>query len=54
MNWATVIVLLVVLALVALAINGLRKGNRSCCDVKQKNTGGGCASCNANCPFRKK
>lgn len=54
MNWATVIVLLVVLALVVLAIIGLRKGNRFCCDGKPKKTGGDCASCIADCPFRKK
>ncbi len=55
MNLATVIVLLVVLALVALAVVALRKGKGSCscCDGKNKKTGGGCASCNVNCPFRK-
>ena len=55
MNFATVIVLLVVLGLVALAIVVLRKGRRSCCDVKAKKTGGSqCASCNVNCPFKKR
>ncbi len=51
MNLATVIVLLVVLALVALAVVTLRKGKRSCCDGKDKKTGGSCASCNVDCPF---
>jgi len=40
MNWATVIVLVVVLALVVLAIRGLRKGNDKC------------SSCKADCPLR--
>lgn len=55
MNLATVIVLLVVLCLVVLAIVALRKGRRSCCDGKDKKTGGsnGCASCNVDCPFRR-
>lgn len=56
MNFATVIVLLVVLALVVLAVVALRKGKGSCscCDGKNKKTGGNqCASCNVNCPFRK-
>lgn len=55
MNIATVIVLLVVLGLVVLAVVALRrgKGSRSCCDVRGKKTGGGCASCNVDCPFRR-
>ena len=53
MNLATVIVLLVVLALVVLAIVSLRKGKGSCSCGKDKKTGGGCASCNLNCPFRR-
>ncbi len=54
MNLATVIVLLVVLALVALAVITLRKGKRSCCDGKDKKTGGNqCASCNVDCPFKR-
>ena len=40
MNWATIIVLVVVLALVVLAIRGLRKGNNKC------------SSCKADCPLR--
>ena len=55
MNLATVIVLLVVLALVVLAVVALRKGKRSCCDSKDKKTGGSqCAYCNVNCPFKKR
>ena len=53
MNLATVIVLLVVLALVVLAIVALRRGKRSCCDGKDKKTGGSCASCNVDCPFKR-
>ena len=53
MNLATVIVLLVVLALVVLAFVALRKGRRSCCDGAPKKTGGKCASCNVDCPFRR-
>ena len=53
MNLATVIVLLVVLALVVLAVVTLRKGKRSCCDSKDKKTGGSCASCNVDCPLKR-
>lgn len=55
MNLATVIVLLVVLGLVALAITTLRKGKGSCscCDDKGKKTGGKCASCSIDCPFKR-
>ena len=53
MNFASYIVVLVVLSLVVLAIVTLRKGNRSCCDGKIKKTGGKCASCNVDCPFRR-
>ncbi len=56
MNLATVIVLLVVLALVVLAVVTLRrgKGSCSCCDQKNKKTGGShCASCNVDCPFKR-
>jgi len=55
MNGATAIVLLIVLALVALAVLALCKGSasRSCCDLKEKKTGGKCASCNVNCPFKR-
>ena len=54
MNLATVIVLLLVLGLVALAVFALYKGNTggSCCDIKDKKTGGKCASCNVNCPLK--
>ena len=51
MNAATVIVLLVVLALVVLAVVALRRGKGSCHE-KDKKTGGGCASCSLDCPFR--
>lgn len=44
MNWATGIVLVVVLALAVLAFRAIHK----------QKTGGDCASCDANCPFRKK
>lgn len=40
MNWATVIVLVIVLGLMVLAIRGLRKGNNKC------------SSCKADCPLR--
>ena len=55
MNLATVIVLLVVLALVVLAVVTLRKGKGSCscCDQKNKKTGGSCASCNVDCPLKR-
>ena len=53
MNLATVIVLLVVLALVVLAVVTLRKGKRSCCNGKDKKTGGSCASCNVDCPLKR-
>ena len=53
MNWATGIVLVVVLALVVLAIRGMRQGKNKCCDGNEKKTGGGCASCNVDCPFRR-
>jgi hypothetical protein len=54
MNLATVIVLLVVLGLVALAISTLRKGKGSCsCSAENnKKAGGQCASCNVDCPFK--
>ena len=54
MNLATVIVLLVVLALVALAIWTLRRGKGSCsCGADMKKGGcSGCASCQANCPLK--
>ncbi len=40
MNWATVIVLVIVLGLLVLAIRGLRRGNNKC------------SSCKADCPLR--
>ena len=54
MNFATVIVLMVVLGLVVLAVHGLRrgKGSCSCGDGKDKKTGGKCASCHVDCPLR--
>lgn len=52
MNFASYIVVLVVLGLVALAIIALRKGRRSCCDGNDKKTGGKCASCSLDCPFK--
>ena len=53
MNWATVIVIVVVLALVAWAVYGLRKGKgkgkSSCCEDKKS----GCSGCSVDCPFRR-
>ena len=50
MNLATVIVLLVVLALVIVAIHFLRQGKGSCsCGDKNKS---GCAGCSVDCPFK--
>ena len=40
MNWATVIVLIVVVTLVVFAVRGLRRGKSKC------------ASCKADCPLR--
>lgn len=55
MNIATFIVLLVVLGLVVLAIVALRRGRGgcSCSNGKDKKTGGKCASCNVDCPFKR-
>lgn len=51
MNLATVIVLLVVLALVIVAIRNLRKGKGSCtCGEKKKSS---CSGCSVDCPFRR-
>jgi preprotein translocase subunit SecG len=52
MNWATVIVLLVVAVLVIIAVRILQKGrgNDSCCGDNKKN---GCAGCSIDCPFRR-
>ena len=51
MNLATVIVLLVVLALVFVAIRSLRSGKGQCaCDDKKQN---GCSGCSVDCPFRR-
>ncbi len=55
MNLATVIVLLVVLALVIVAIRTLRmgKGDCSCGESgKKASHGSGCAGCSADCPFK--
>lgn len=56
MNLATIIVLLVVLALVVVVINTLRKGKGNCsCGEYGKNTRNGkCASCTADCPLKGK
>ena len=56
MNWPTVIVLLVVLALVVAAAKALRGGKGTCsCDKdgKPMEHGNGCASCSADCPFKR-
>ena len=51
MNLATVIVLLVVLALVVLAIYNLHNGKGSCsCGDKKRS---GCAGCSVDCPLRR-
>ncbi|MBR4392105.1 MAG: hypothetical protein IKT08_08400 [Bacteroidales bacterium] len=53
MNWATGIVLFIVLLLVAVAVVALRKGKGKCdCAGGKQKTGGGCASCNIDCPFK--
>ncbi|MBR5911795.1 MAG: FeoB-associated Cys-rich membrane protein [Bacteroidales bacterium] len=51
MNWATIIVLLVVAALVFVALRSLRSGKSqgSCSDKKQD----GCSGCSVDCPFRR-
>lgn len=57
MNWPTVIVLLVVLALFIIAIRILRMGNDKCScgkDTMQKDNYNKCASCSANCPLKGK
>ncbi len=56
MNWPTVIVLLVVLAMVVVAIRVLRSGNGTCScgkDGKKPEHCSGCASCSADCPFKR-
>jgi len=55
MNLATAIVLLIVLAMVVVAIHFLRMGKGKCsCDENGKKTvSSKCASCSAECPFRK-
>lgn len=51
MNWATVIVLLVVLSLVVVAIRVLRMGKGGCaCGDKKKSS---CSGCSVDCPFRR-
>lgn len=55
MNWPTVIVLLVVLALVVVAIRAMRRGKGTCdCGGKGKKVeSSGCAGCSEDCPFRR-
>ena len=55
MNLATVIVLLVVLALVVVAFMAMRRGKGTCdCGGNGKKTGNGsCAGCTVDCPFRR-
>ncbi len=53
MNFASYIVLLVVLGLVVLAVIALRKGRGSCsCGNGEKKAGGKCASCSVECPLK--
>ena len=54
MNWATAIVLLIVLAMVVVAIHFLRmgKGKCSCGENGKKTANSKCASCSADCPFK--
>lgn len=54
MNWATAIVLLVVLAMVVVAIRFLRmgKGKCSCGENRKKTMHGKCASCSTECPLK--
>ncbi len=56
MNLASVIVLLVVLALVVLAIRAMRMGKSQCScgeNGKMAENGGKCASCSVDCPFKR-
>ena len=56
MNLATVIVLFVVLALVAIAIYYLQKSKGSCScgkDGKNRVNSSQCASCSLDCPFKR-
>ena len=56
MNWPTVIVLLVVLAMVILAIRAMRMGKSQCScgeNGKKVENSGKCASCAADCPFKR-
>ena len=56
MNWPTVIVLSVVLALVVVDIIALRRGKGRCdCGRTQKNgqTRNSCEGCVADCPFKR-
>ncbi len=55
MNLPTAIVLLIVLAMVVAAIHFLRMGKGKCsCGVNGKKTASSkCASCSAECPFRR-
>ncbi|MBR0177072.1 MAG: hypothetical protein IJQ11_06575 [Bacteroidales bacterium] len=54
MNLATAIVLLIVLGMVVWAIHSLRSGEGRCsCGESGKPAGNKCASCAANCPFKR-
>ncbi len=56
MNWATVIVLLIVLTFVVLAVKAMRGGKGSCsCNENAKKSGNysKCAGCSADCPFKR-
>ena len=55
MNLATIIVLLIVLGMVALAIYGLRSGKGKCsCDSSKKSGRySKCSSCSANCLLKR-
>ena len=56
MNLASVIVLLVVLAMVIVALRVLRTGKGKCsCESNTKKTGSGnkCAGCALDCPFKR-
>ena len=56
MNWATIIVLLVVLAMVIVAIRALQAGKGSCScgeNCKKDEKSSGYAGCSVDCPFRR-
>ena len=54
MNWPTVIVLLVVLALVVVDIIALHRGKGRCNCGDNKSTSSRCANCSVNCPLKGK